>query len=718
MRQLLYILALLPLSLSGQYTGIVYNGPWSQGRVDAERINHVVFSFEAPAGASGYVIEHKMIDDGFGYYEPSKNLTGFSVLSQDCTNNTPAGGANSPTYCISGTTVTAYGLQNGKRHIFRWKSTGATNADFNNIYSNHLITRTGLFPIETTTYDNTPWINIRRATEPGPGDFSWWDNPFGQRERKITDRVRDGNDRGASMGYPKQERVLEIGPEGSRKQYLRPHEFGSNRLTLRVDDDSYDLVDIFFETYVPLNVQAANDTIFWDDEGGNEAVNTVVKYTNGSGNTVYSSSPRVSGNGTSGIMRSGENRFSWDMKYFAVETYAVGSSDPYSDQPQGIVYDIEADAVERTFTPPPGFLIGNGQFDVCPKGDCAMFNNDQGSGTGAAIHVYDRATGAYLGNFENNTAGGTGNGDYTGHADLGISQQGNCGIVGRKGGNLVFAPFRGPRAGQTLNLIEVSSAIRKPENAHIGTNWYLHQGWVLVDTGTNGGHPGTSGDFNMYYNKIWAVAIDESADERNVNAMARFYAIGHATGTKSTGGNRVTNHYANATPDMEKVFFNAFTPRNGSTNHAEAYVVERNTLHGDEIPFTAGGGDVTPPTVTNVVIDQITQTSARITWDLDEGATGQLEYGLTTGYGTTSVADSSFRDRHIQTIGAGINLPNLMSGTLYNLNILGQDAAGNAIAAFNRTFTTLAADVGGIRFNSLLLASARGSGGSVKFIVN
>jgi len=585
----LALLLLFPLFCQAQYTNGVYTGPWRELRIDKERKWHVEFDWEAVPGATGYIIEGKVWPDANGYYNEAANTGGFTEWPRNCVNATTSKGSNTPTVCVSGTHGIAYGLTENTTYYIRVTAVNATNNDYNTTPSYHLSARTGLFPPETTVYDNTPWINIRRSTEPSQGSFAWWINPFGNRERKITDRTRDGNDRGVSMGYPKRNRTKR---RVNGYEYIQPHEFGSNRIVLRTDDDSYDLKNHFFETYVPLRVDVT-DTIFWDDEGGNEEVNTVVKYTNGAGSTIYSSSPRVSGNGASGIFRSGENRFSWDMKYFATEEYTSGSSDPYSDQPVGVLYDIEADAVERTFTPPAGFLIGNGQFDVCPKGDCVMFNNDQGSGTGAAIHVYDVATGNYLGNFENNTAGGTNVGDYTGHADVGISQQGNCGIVGRKGGNLVFAPFRGPLAGQTLNLIEVSSAIRKPETAHVGTNWYLHRGWVLVDTGTDGGHPGTSGDFNMYYNKIWAVAIDESADIRNQNAVARFYAIGHVSGTKSTGGNRVVNHYASANPDMTKVFANLFTPRDGSTNHAEAYVIERNTLHGDEIPFTANPGQGT-----------------------------------------------------------------------------------------------------------------------------
>lgn len=95
-------------------------------------------------------------------------------------------------------------------------------------------------------------------------------------------------------------------------------------------------------------------------------------------------------------------------------------------------------------------------------------------------------------------------------------------------------------------------------------------------------------------------------------------------------------------------------------------------------------GDVTAPTATSVDITLITETSARVDWSLNEAATGRLDYGLTTSYGSSTPTESGFLTRHIQTISG------LTPNTLYHYKIYGQDAAGNTIAVVDRTFTTLA----------------------------
>lgn len=691
-----------------------YTGPWTSFRVTKVRQNHCEVAWESVAGATSFTIQYKTVPDASGYFDVDATPTGYTNLSVDCVNDTPAGGSATPVVCITDSTAVIYGLNNNTRYRFRIIATGATNTNYNTTYSYQLPVRTGLFPDETTTYDTTAWTATNRDTEPAQGDFSEWTNYFGNVEVKVTDRTRDGNDRGISMGYPKQLRFTRM-TDGY--EFMRPHEFGTNRLVVRTDDNSYSLKNHFYETYNAPFLQVPGDTIFYDDEGANTAVNTFVKYTDGVGATIYSSSPQISGDGTSGILRSGETRFSWDMRYVAFEVYNSGSSNPYADQPTGVLYDLVDDAIERTFTPPSGFIIGNGQFDVCPKGDHVMFNNDAGSGVGAAIHVYNVSDGSYVGNAEGPTAGGTGSADYMGHADLTISIQGHCGIIGRKGSNIIFIPFEGPNQFEQLNMAAVTSAVRKPEISHIGAQYYLHEGWVLMDNGTNGGHPTSTSDFNRYYNKIWSLQVDESAPARSENALVRFYGVGHVSGTKNVGGNRVVNHYAGGNIDMTKVFANLFTPRGTSTNHAETYAIRRADLHGDEIPLTSGG-DVTAPTVVSVTVDNITQTSARIDWSLDEGATGQISYGLTASYGTTSALESNFLDRHIQTLGAGVNLPALSPGTTYHYTITGQDPSSNAISDIDRTFTTLSESITYFVYKNTRFGNARNSAGAVKFIVN
>lgn len=96
----------------------------------------------------------------------------------------------------------------------------------------------------------------------------------------------------------------------------------------------------------------------------------------------------------------------------------------------------------------------------------------------------------------------------------------------------------------------------------------------------------------------------------------------------------------------------------------------------------SAGGDVTAPTVTSVTVSDILTTSARVTWYLDEGATGQLEYGTTASYGSTTTLETGYLTGHSQVISG------LTASTLYHYNIIGSDVSANAIAVVDRTFTT------------------------------
>lgn len=94
-------------------------------------------------------------------------------------------------------------------------------------------------------------------------------------------------------------------------------------------------------------------------------------------------------------------------------------------------------------------------------------------------------------------------------------------------------------------------------------------------------------------------------------------------------------------------------------------------------------GDVTPPTVESVAVTGLTETSAEITWDLDEVATGFVDYGTTTAYGSSTSGESSFDwDHHVQPI------TGLSPGTLYHFRVRGADPAGNAYQSSDQTFTT------------------------------
>jgi outer membrane murein-binding lipoprotein Lpp len=101
---------------------------------------------------------------------------------------------------------------------------------------------------------------------------------------------------------------------------------------------------------------------------------------------------------------------------------------------------------------------------------------------------------------------------------------------------------------------------------------------------------------------------------------------------------------------------------------------------------TPNPGDTTPPVITQVLVTNITTTQATISWTLSEPATGQVEYGTTTSFGSTTTAETSFDySAHLQTP------KNLTPGTLYYFRVLSEDQAGNLATSATQTFTTASA---------------------------
>ena len=94
--------------------------------------------------------------------------------------------------------------------------------------------------------------------------------------------------------------------------------------------------------------------------------------------------------------------------------------------------------------------------------------------------------------------------------------------------------------------------------------------------------------------------------------------------------------------------------------------------------------DVTAPAISNVASSNVTQTEATIAWDLDEFATGQVEYGATASYGSASIQETSLNFKaHSQT------LINLAPNTQYHYRVKSSDDAGNLAISSDFTFTTL-----------------------------
>lgn len=93
--------------------------------------------------------------------------------------------------------------------------------------------------------------------------------------------------------------------------------------------------------------------------------------------------------------------------------------------------------------------------------------------------------------------------------------------------------------------------------------------------------------------------------------------------------------------------------------------------------------DTTAPVISGVGSSAITQTSAAINWTTDEPADGQMEYGTSTAYNTSSTLAPATTTAH------SISLTGLTASTTYHYFVKSKDVAGNLATSSDYTFTTL-----------------------------
>jgi beta-lactamase superfamily II metal-dependent hydrolase len=101
-------------------------------------------------------------------------------------------------------------------------------------------------------------------------------------------------------------------------------------------------------------------------------------------------------------------------------------------------------------------------------------------------------------------------------------------------------------------------------------------------------------------------------------------------------------------------------------------------------PQTQGGGDVTPPVISNVQAANITAASADIQWNTDEDSDSVVEYGTSPGNYTNSESDPAMVTSH------SVTLSNLTPSTTYYYIVKSTDASNNTATSSEYNFTTSA----------------------------
>ena len=97
--------------------------------------------------------------------------------------------------------------------------------------------------------------------------------------------------------------------------------------------------------------------------------------------------------------------------------------------------------------------------------------------------------------------------------------------------------------------------------------------------------------------------------------------------------------------------------------------------------------DNTPPVISAVSAASITAVGALITWATNEASNSQVDYGLTSAYGSSMPLNSSLLTAHAET------LTGFLANTTYHYRVKSRDAAGNLATSADFAFTTLVGSV-------------------------
>jgi len=130
-----------------------------------------------------------------------------------------------------------------------------------------------------------------------------------------------------------------------------------------------------------------------------------------------------------------------------------------------------------------------------------------------------------------------------------------------------------------------------------------------------------------------------------------------------------------------------------SANTTYTYTVSaydaRSNESAQSAPAVVMTPDLTPPTISNVASTPANTTCA-VTWTTNEAATSQVEYGLTTSYGSLTALDPTLVTSH------SVQVTGLTAAQTYHYRVRSKDAANNERISGDYTFTTTGGGVADI----------------------
>src|SRR5204862_163603 len=89
---------------------------------------------------------------------------------------------------------------------------------------------------------------------------------------------------------------------------------------------------------------------------------------------------------------------------------------------------------------------------------------------------------------------------------------------------------------------------------------------------------------------------------------------------------------------------------------------------GDFTFTTSAAPDTTPPVISGVAAGSLSASGATVTWSMDEASDSQVEYGISSSYGSATSLITTMVLTH------SVNLSGLMAGTTYHYRVKSRDA--------------------------------------------
>src|SRR5438128_7028437 len=140
---------------------------------------------------------------------------------------------------------------------------------------------------------------------------------------------------------------------------------------------------------------------------------------------------------------------------------------------------------------------------------------------------------------------------------------------------------------------------------------------------------------------------------------------------------------AEDTTNSYSISWNSALAANGThTLTAVARDAAGNTATSAAVSMTV---DNTPPLISTVSSSSISSSGALITWATNQASDSQAEYGLTTGYGSSTPLNSSLLTAH------AVTLTGLLASNTYHYRLKSRDASGNLATCADFPLTTLSA---------------------------